>query len=191
MTQMPDAVKEMLLGDLERFTVSLRGNEELGERRFSFYFSLVTAVSGGLVALSAAKDVRERFPTETICQYGVAGLLLFGLVTFMRTLQRNRVTEEYKQTLDEIRRRLAEGSLTGYRVPVEVGGGWVKSFGGGYAQTLALTNGACAGALLRLRGLPLVRAAAAGVVVAVVLALIAHFAREQARSQRPPNGKAV
>jgi hypothetical protein len=189
MTPTPDHARELLLADLERFTASLRGNEELGEKRFNFYFSLVTAVAGGLVALAAAKDLRPGFPRETICQYGVAALLIFGLITYMRTLQRNRATEEYKKTLDEIRSRLADGVLAGYRVPVEAGGGWVKTLGGGYAQTLSLMNGACAGALLRLRGMPLVRCIAAGVVVAIVLAVIAHFAREQAKSPQPRDGK--
>lgn len=191
MDPMPDHARELLRCDLERFTASLRSNEELGEKRFNFYFSLVTAVAGGLVALSATKDLRQGFPRETICQYGVAGLLLFGLVTFMRTLQRNRVTEEYKATLSAIRARLADGTLAGYVVPVEVGGGWVKTFGGGYAQTLSLMNGACVGALLRLRGLPLVRCVAAGVVVAVLLAAVAHLAREQAKARRSADGKAI
>jgi hypothetical protein len=48
-----DGSTEFLLAELEHFGQSLWRNEEVGEKRFNFFLTLVTAVISGLVALHA------------------------------------------------------------------------------------------------------------------------------------------
>ena len=45
------ALKDLFLADLDRLEESIWRNEEIGEKRFSFFVTLASAVAGGLVAL--------------------------------------------------------------------------------------------------------------------------------------------
>ena len=76
--------RELLLADLEHFEESIWRNEEIGEKRFNFFLTLVTAVAGGLLALwtgdRVPADFRARLPALT-WQSNLA-LLILGLLTY-------------------------------------------------------------------------------------------------------------
>src|ERR1043166_1938416 len=139
--------KDLLLADLEHFGESLLRNEEMGEKRFNFFITLVTAVAAGLITLYSSeklndeklKILKDQFPT--IVAYSCAGLLIVGLMSYLRILHRNHVSDEYKKTGQFIRERYAAlcGGLEDYEVPVEHKGNRLQKirkdwFKGGYAE---------------------------------------------------------
>jgi hypothetical protein len=101
---------QLLLDDLKNWNESFWKNEEAGERRLNFYLTLVTAVMGGLVALyqynvkegggmQVAVEVVERVAPKAI-----VGLLVVGVITFMRMVHRDHTTDDYKERADAVRR---------------------------------------------------------------------------------------
>src|SRR5881394_714629 len=96
--------REFFLAELEHFEESIWRNEEVGEKRFNFFVTLVTAVAGGLIVLWTSdkipNDVRWRLPTLT--WQACLALLVFGLVSYRRMIHRDRVTAEYQQTTNYI-----------------------------------------------------------------------------------------
>ena len=97
---------DLLFADLEHFSESFWRSKELGERRFNFFLTLVTAVMAGVVAAHTSKEFAEK-ELQALQGYACAALLLVGLGTFLRMLQRNRVSDEYKTTVRYIRRLIA------------------------------------------------------------------------------------
>jgi hypothetical protein len=51
-----EAAKALLLADLEYFAECEWRNEEIGEKRFNFFMTLVTAIEGGLGALASHRS---------------------------------------------------------------------------------------------------------------------------------------
>jgi hypothetical protein len=133
--------KDLLLADLDHFGESLWRNEEVGEIRLSFFIGVVTAVATGLVWLSRDVAGGQDLGSGELSLIGSAALavlLVLGLLSYLRMLQRNAVSDEYKETMHEIRRRYALlcPSLAGYRVPPERKRSWRERwFRGGYAET--------------------------------------------------------
>lgn len=175
----------LLLQDLQHFGESLWRNDEIGEKRFSFFVTVMTAVIGGLVALyndSPKVPVNPfELPTGTlrIMQGSMAALFLIALMTYFRMLQRNRVTRQYHATLDYIREQL--GALgyapAGYVVPTRPKRATMP-FRAGLAESMALLCGMLLFALLVLlqpaRSGSVVISALAGVLLFATLATIAH-----------------
>src|SRR2546422_10675640 len=103
--------KDLLIADLQHFGESRWRNEEVGEKRFEFLVTLVTAVTAGLVVLAGAGD--KVFQTLNTTLRELAGqaslaLLIFGLLTYFRMLHRDWVTTEFNDTTDYIRRLYME-----------------------------------------------------------------------------------
>jgi len=140
----PDkGTREFLLEDFRHFSESSWRNEDVGEKRFSFLVSLVTAVAGGLVALRTAD--KNRIPPDEvigITQAAVAGLLVIGILNYLRMLHRNRITDEYHRTLKYIRNRLIATlpEFGDYEVPCRLRT-WRDSLRAGYAETVGVLNG--------------------------------------------------
>src|SRR5690349_21090719 len=112
---------ELLLAELEHFGDSLWENEQIGEKRFNFFVTLVTAVAGGLVTLAASEHRPRLDHLIGIATAATAGLLIVGLLTYLRMLRRNAVAKEYQDTLKELRRRYVElcpSDLKAYKIPV-------------------------------------------------------------------------
>jgi hypothetical protein len=101
-----DNLTTFLVADLKYFGQAHLENERTGEGRFRFFSTLITAVGAGLVALYTAKDAINEEPAEPIVTGALLGLVLFGLLTYVRMLHRDRVSEGYKQDLDHIRCQL-------------------------------------------------------------------------------------
>lgn len=119
-TDVKSPSKEFLLADYKYLCDSFWKNEETGEKRVQFFITLVTAVLAALATL---------FPKaiEKNCMHDVLGIILFtlvaliifGVITLLRIVKRNEVTDGYKKDLDEIRQRFKDffdksGALSGY-----------------------------------------------------------------------------
>jgi hypothetical protein len=140
----PDqGAREFLLEDFRHFSESFWRNEEVGEKRFSFFVSLVTAVAGGLVALRTADKAHiSDGEVMGITRAAVAALLVVGILSYLRMLHRNRTTDEYHRTLRYIRARLV-ATLPGfsdYEVPRTIDS-WPDNLRAGYAETVGVLNG--------------------------------------------------
>lgn len=138
------------IADLEHFGESLWRNEEIGEKRFNFFLTLFTAVIAGLVALyTKAEDKLDFCIFINIVNGAFVGLLVLGLLTYLRMLHRNRVTDQYQRTLKHIREKLLTSNpLEEYKVPQPLGAGkwmWVR---GGLAETVGAMNAVLLCALL-------------------------------------------
>lgn len=133
--------EKLLMAEYERFAESFWKNEEIGEKRLNFYITLTTAVLAGIIALVSSDH--KNISDDTVCLIvtaALSGVFLFGVVTFFRILQRNRVTDEYKCTLDFIRAELSRlsSSLSDFELPF-----WnnrKKHFKGGLAETAGVMN---------------------------------------------------
>jgi putative (di)nucleoside polyphosphate hydrolase len=163
--------KDLLIADLEHFGESLWKNEEIGEKRLSFFITVTTAVGGGLAALHARPGEAAQELFQATARAGLGALLILGLLGFLRMLHRNRVTDQYKDTLGSIRRVYADhcAGLAEYAVPTSarLGRRWLR---GGYAETFAVMSGMLLVALLVLGWEASSRASgAAGLVLATGL----------------------
>jgi len=134
------ADEKLLLAEYEFFTGSFWKNEEIGEKRVDFFITLTTAIMAGIIALITSDQVS---PSDTdvnqIATAALSGTFLFGLITFLRILQRNRVTDEYKEIVGYIRRQLIMRSVnfSEYDLPFKSQKRVLK---GGLAETVALMN---------------------------------------------------
>jgi putative (di)nucleoside polyphosphate hydrolase len=132
---------ELLLAEYARFADSFWKNEEVGEKRLNFYITLTTAVLAGVIALVSSdyKNISDD-TVRLIVTGALSGVFLFGLTTFFRILQRNRVTDEYKKTLDYIRGELKRRStnLSDFELPLQRDP--PKRFKGGLAETAGVMN---------------------------------------------------
>jgi len=132
--------EKLLLAEYKHYSASFWKNEEVGEKRVNLFITLTTAVIAGIVALvtsSHAANV-EFLPIASVA---LSGLFLFGLVTFFRILQRNRVTDEFKEIIDYLREQLRRrsSSLSDYELPFRKKK--AKVFRGCLAETVAVVNG--------------------------------------------------
>ena len=104
-----DAATELLLADHRYLCESFWRNEETGETRVKFFITLVTAVLAALVTLAkSANSAENNDAIIMIASYTLLALLIVGLVTLFRIIKRNKVTDEYKRGIDEIRQRFKD-----------------------------------------------------------------------------------
>jgi hypothetical protein len=168
----PKRFTGLLLADLEHFGESLWRNDEIGERRFNFFLTLTTSVIAGLAALYAAdnKSAIDKAMLPYVTRAALAGLFMFGLMTYLRLLQKNRVTDEHHQTLRHIRERLAklDPEALGYNVPQQLPH-TVKWLRGGLAQTAALMTAGLSALLVYSFAASVALAVATGSVFAIGL----------------------
>ena len=99
-----EEAKELLLADLKYLNESFWKNEEIGETRVRFFITLVAAVLTALATISGIKNdiinVNYKF---IISVYTLIALLILGIITLLRILKRNSVTDGYKKGMDKIR----------------------------------------------------------------------------------------
>ncbi len=172
---------DLLLADLNHFSQSMWRNEEVGEKRFNFFLTLVTAVMAGLVALETHGGVIH----SRRMIYGLAILFLFmvGIMTYLRMLKRNHVTDEYQRTLKSIRKNLSDlaADHLAYHVPVRSTPlPWL--FSGGYAESLAVMNGLLLAGFVYIVWCSSVGVAAILGAEAIALLLIPPFLRHRRKT---------
>ena len=118
---------DFLIADLEHFGESFWRSERIGESRFKFFITLVTAVITGLVALHTSDKYKceqllvpkndllallftsDKYKCEQlllITNVALFGLLIFGFLTYLRMLRRNLITDKYKYALKQIREKV-------------------------------------------------------------------------------------
>jgi hypothetical protein len=166
--------KDLLIADLEHFGESMFHNETVGEKRFAFFISLVTAVAAGLVGLASSNQVDDSL-FRAAAAGATASLLVLGLMSYLRMVHRNRVTDEYQRTLGYLRSKYVAlcPELAPYSVPDDRptrAGKWLK---GGYAETMAAIEGLLAVGFLMLvldAALPLAVALGAALTAALWIA---------------------
>lgn len=184
---------EFLLKDFDHWSSSYATNEELGEKRVSFFMGLITATFGGIAFLieENSTNVIDLFIAAA---FAALVLLLFGLLTLLRIQRRNKQTNHFLELLGELRHRLAPhwASTVGDVLSVDHAVKRPRSIlNGGYAYIVALLNSALCTILVwtiskacRLPDSNLVPAAALAVGV---LAMSLHIVLLRERSQAVPN----
>jgi len=124
-------------------------NEEVGERRVNFFITLVTAAITALVTLvTTQQDNLGKDNVYSIAVFALLALLSFGIVTLLRMIQRNTVTDRYKRAMKMVRSRFQawdKEPLQGYQ-PFEEGG--PRKLGtGGWVEMVAVVNSVIVAAL--------------------------------------------
>jgi len=98
---------KLLLAEYAHFAESFLKNEEIGEHRVEFFISVTTAVIGGVVVLLFTGEHNQLTPEKKqIATAALLSALLFGVVTFIRILHRDNVTDEYKRIVKYLRKQL-------------------------------------------------------------------------------------
>jgi uncharacterized membrane protein len=185
---MPLEPQDLLIADLEHFGESAWRNEEVGEKRFNFFVTLLTAAVAGLIALATEGDVTEE-EFRTIAAVSSGFLLAVGLLSQARFVHRNRVTAEYHATLAYIREvyKTECPALRGYDVPCHMKKTWARKWlRGGYVEMMTTLNGIILIALLILVNLMVPVAIALGVAYVLLFWIISH-----GRDGRDKNGEPV
>lgn len=132
--------EKLFLAEYEQYSEAFWRNEEGGERRVTFFTTLTTALVTAIVALRTSELHIPTAEISLIAYVALSSALLFGLVTFLRILQRDRVTDEYKAVLRYLREHLKKSSgLEDYDLPLKSAHRhWLLR--GGLATTVALMN---------------------------------------------------
>jgi putative (di)nucleoside polyphosphate hydrolase len=137
--------KDLILADMQHFGESLWRNEEVGEKRFEFFITLLTAVAGGLVALGSAEHGPKGYLFRSVAGLSSLAVLILGFLSYLRMIQRNRVRDEYQDTLRFLRQRYVtlcpELQVRSYEVPFRRPSSGRLLGRSGYAETLAIING--------------------------------------------------
>ena len=101
--QLKEDAKDLLLEDYRYFTDSFWKNEQTGETRVNWYIGIVTAAAGGLVGLTSAEHRPHGEPLRLIFVASLFALLVFGIITLLRIVKRNKATDGYKRGIDVVR----------------------------------------------------------------------------------------
>ena len=134
---------QLLIADLDHLRRSLLQSEEIGEKRFEFFMALVTAAVAGLIALATA----DKYPQPWFPVVGIgslAGLVAFGILTYLRMIHRNQVTDHLKGMIDEVWSYAKANCEDLKDSPYDLK--WAarrrrKLLTGGYVETVATING--------------------------------------------------
>jgi hypothetical protein len=124
-------------------------NEEIGERRVNFFITLVTAAITALVTLATRKqgDLGED-EVYFIVVFALLALLSFGIVTLLRMIHRNTVTDEYKDAMNMIRGRFRDWDEERLKDYYPFKRGKPRKLGtGGLVDMVALVNSVIVAAL--------------------------------------------
>jgi 8-oxo-dGTP pyrophosphatase MutT (NUDIX family) len=142
------AAKGLLLADHKYLCESFWKNEETGEKRVQFFITLVTAVLAAIATMLTmfGDENTDTFFTAIIL-FSLFALFSFGVVTLLRILKRNEVSDGYKKDIDDIRQRFKDfyddiGILSGYE-PFKGTSEKISPFRriGGLSYSVAVING--------------------------------------------------
>jgi hypothetical protein len=108
-TPLDNDAKDILKKEYDRYSDLFKENETLGERRVSFYITLITTIISALGITTVATNLLSKTQIGTsniflsIVFFILIGLFLFGFVTHRRIIGRNVTTDNYLVDLDKIR----------------------------------------------------------------------------------------
>ncbi|MDX1407110.1 MAG: NUDIX domain-containing protein, partial [Saprospiraceae bacterium] len=142
----PTFDEQLLLAEYQHFSESLWRNEEIGEKRVSYFVTLVTAVLSGLIALDVTV-LENKLNLKNLIVAFLIILLVVGILTFLRMLRRNRVTDEYIDIIKYLREemRVRSFSLSDYQITFRKPKTLLR---GGLAEMVAALNALIVAALI-------------------------------------------
>jgi hypothetical protein len=100
------ASREFLLSEYGHVSQAFLSNEESGERRLNVLVGLIAAVTAAIGLAFEGRD-RELRTLGFVAGASCAVLLVFGLATLRRIMERNLATDEYLEALRRIREFVA------------------------------------------------------------------------------------
>jgi hypothetical protein len=159
-----DSSAEFLLHEFDREWNFFLSNEEAGDKRVTFLWTLTAALLAGFGALATSDKMGASENLEFLLAFGFLGsalVFVFGWQTFRRVLKRNISTDRAKRNLDKIRTYFLlrhskiKSSLPydPYKTPKPRRFKTSPFSSGGYAETVALLNSVLAGLACGLLGL--------------------------------------
>ena len=95
--------KDLLLEDYKALSQALAESEKIGETRVNWFIGIITAVAGGFVALATKAGPISADVLKYAALGSLVALLVFGLMTLLRIINRNRTTDGFKKDLARIR----------------------------------------------------------------------------------------
>ena len=156
---------EFLSKDFEHIAASLLQNEELGDKRLTFFVTLVGAFFGGVGYL--IHDLKDEIAFNAHLAIALAAVILLGVgaLTLLRVARRNAVTDGYTKILAEMRKQLAPTLSPRYQHLFVKGDRSMRN--GGHLYVVALLNAALGGALVWALGNPVTSPGAETAVLAL------------------------
>lgn len=145
-----DLVSGFLLQEYSHLADSFWKSEESGEKRLTFFITLVAAVLSLVGALLTSNAGIASAMISTISLFALVGLLLFGLQLLLRMIKRNENTDRYKHGMVAIRRfyRGLPGSDLEDYLPFGTERPRRRKFGtGGLVESVIMFNGLSGAAL--------------------------------------------
>ena len=181
----PDPSTEFLLKDFEHWAASYATNEELGEKRLTLLTGLVAAVLAGLAALATENGTVNWARVQGIATPALAGLLVFGVLTLLRVLRRNCVTQGYLHAMATVRRHFLEPELVERLMQMLPMAPGRPLWNGGLKHVVMVINCGLAALLWMSRsGLKWTREAAAAALVMLSIQLLLDWLLEPRRRHR-------
>lgn len=100
--------EDFLLQEYSYYAESFWKSEETGEQKLTLLITLISAVLAGLIILLSTpfdnpSSIINTSNLVLLANFMLSVLLLFGLLTLLRVIKRNSVSDEYKKALDNIR----------------------------------------------------------------------------------------
>ena len=95
--------KDLLLEDYKALSQALRESEKIGETRVNWFIGIIAAVAGGFVALATKTRPISAHALKYTALGSLVALLVFGLMTLLRIINRNRTTDGFNEDLARIR----------------------------------------------------------------------------------------
>lgn len=150
---------DLFIADFEHLGQSLLTNEEQGEKRVTFFITLVTATAGALGFLGDKLEPKFKEPWPTLTACALFALFLFGVQTMQRVVERNVVSDGFKLRLDRIRRYFTGRHLPSFRPFLSYDPDspkrrefrqWPLMGRGGWLETVILVNAVLVGAIAGL-----------------------------------------
>lgn len=146
--------RELALREYDHTADSLLRNEEEGEKRVTFFITIVGAVAAALAFLVGATRIRPD-TREPLVILSLVPVLLLGYLTFARVVQRNMASDRYKRALNRSRRQFLSGpddphvafvAFNPFRVESRPLPSWRSIGRGGWMETTALVESLVMGA---------------------------------------------
>lgn len=153
--------KDILLEDLQHLRTQMSENEKIGQERVQFLLTLSSAVCAGLFALHTTEwpiQSEDRPPDlawmNHVTILSLVLLLCFAVLTWLRLLRRDTLTDCFKRESKNIKDQLLsavvqEGHIPPDDIDFETGEPDIlKVFRGSYVQTTGFVLGAIVGGLV-------------------------------------------
>ncbi len=99
----------LLWKDYDHISKSLAENENVGEKRITFFLTLTTAIITAIITFNTTGKISTDIKLLTSIS-AIFTLLAIGLIILLRMIKRNKITDEYKIALDSIRQRIKDFS---------------------------------------------------------------------------------